>query len=75
MPCDVPVKSVGVRSDAIVPREEDVMRCECHIPDRGFDEMLERARTCKVAHRTVEMVIGVDLARAGTTTTTRGLFP
>jgi len=51
------------------------MRCECHIPDRGFDEMLERARTCKVAHRTVEMVIGVDLARAGTTTTTRGLFP
>jgi hypothetical protein len=51
------------------------MRCECHILDRAFDEMPGRARTCKVAHRTVEMVIGVDLARVGTTTTTRGLFP
>jgi len=73
MPCDVLIKSVGVGSDAIVPGEEDVMCCECHMLDRAFDEMLERARTCKVAHRTVEMVIGVDLA--GTTTTTHGLFP
>jgi hypothetical protein len=43
--------------------------------DRAFDEMLGRARACKKAHRTVEMVIGVDLARVGTTTTTHGLFP
>jgi hypothetical protein len=69
------VKSVGVQFDAIVPGGEDVMCCECHMLDRAFDEMLGRAKACKKAHRTVEMVIGVDLARVGTTTTRRGLFP
>jgi glutamate dehydrogenase (NAD(P)+) len=59
--------------DAIVPGEEEVMRCDYHILDRAFDERLGRARACKVGHRTVEMVIGVEQARTGTVR--RGRFP
>jgi len=45
------------------------MRRDIHILDRAFERMLARA---KAAYRSLGMVIGVDLAHAGTTT--RGLF-
>lgn len=51
------------------------MRSEDHILGRTSDEMLGRARACKVGHRTVEMMIGAEQAHAGTTRSMRGLFP
>jgi hypothetical protein len=53
--------------------QEEVMRRDCHTLDRAFDEMLAGARADMVAHRTVEMVIGIERARPGKTT--GGLFP
>lgn len=53
--------------------QEDVMRRDYHTLDRAFDQMLGRARAHMVVHRTEEMVIAAEQARAGRTTC--GLFP
>lgn len=53
--------------------EEEVMRREYQILDRAFDEMVKRARTDGVGHRTAAMAIGVEKVRAAKNT--RGLFP
>jgi glutamate dehydrogenase (NAD(P)+) len=53
--------------------EEEVMRREYQILDRAFEQMLARARTDRVSHRTAAMAIGVAKVRAAKTT--RGLFP
>ena len=41
--------------------------------DRAFDQMVLRAKTDNVSHRTAAIAIGVEKVRAGKTT--RGLFP
>jgi glutamate dehydrogenase (NAD(P)+) len=53
--------------------EEEVMRREYQILDRAFDQMLLRAKTDKIPHRTAAMAIGVEKVRAAKNT--RGLFP
>lgn len=53
--------------------EEEVMRREYQILDRAFDQMLLRANTDKIPHRTAAMAIGVEKVRAAKKT--RGLFP
>lgn len=40
---------------------------------RAFDQMVMRAKTDKISHRTAAMAIGVEKVRAAKTT--RGLFP
>jgi glutamate dehydrogenase (NAD(P)+) len=53
--------------------EEEVMRREYHILDRAFEQMIARARTDNISHRTAAMAIGVEKVRAAKAT--RGLFP
>jgi glutamate dehydrogenase (NAD(P)+) len=53
--------------------EEEVMRREYQILDRAFDQMLLRAKTDRIPHRTAAMAIGVEKVRAAKNT--RGLFP
>jgi glutamate dehydrogenase (NAD(P)+) len=53
--------------------EEEVMRREYHILDRAFEQMLARAKSDNISHRTAAMAIGVEKVRAAKTT--RGLFP
>jgi glutamate dehydrogenase (NAD(P)+) len=53
--------------------EEEVTRREYQILDRAFDQMLLRANTDKIPHRTAAMAIGVEKVRAAKNT--RGLFP
>jgi glutamate dehydrogenase (NAD(P)+) len=53
--------------------EEEVMRREYHILDRAFEQMIARARTDNISHRTAAMAIGVEKVRAAKNT--RGLFP
>lgn len=53
--------------------EEEVVRREYQILDRAFRQMLQRAKTAKVPHRTAAMAIGVEKVRAAKNT--RGLFP
>jgi glutamate dehydrogenase (NAD(P)+) len=53
--------------------EEEVMRREYKLLDRAFDQMLLRASTDKISHRTAAMAIGVEKVRAAKNT--RGLFP
>jgi glutamate dehydrogenase (NAD(P)+) len=53
--------------------EEEVMRREYQILDRAFDNMVTRARSDKIPHRTAAMAIGVEKVRAAKNT--RGLFP
>jgi glutamate dehydrogenase (NAD(P)+) len=53
--------------------EEEVMRREYQILDRAFDQMVTRAKTDKIPHRTAAMAIGVEKVRAAKNT--RGLFP
>jgi len=53
--------------------EEEVTRREYHILDRAFEQMLARARSGNVSHRTAAMAIGVEKVRAAKNT--RGLFP
>jgi glutamate dehydrogenase (NAD(P)+) len=49
------------------------MRREYHILDRAFEQMLARAKTDNISHRTAAMAIGVEKVRAAKNT--RGLFP
>jgi glutamate dehydrogenase (NAD(P)+) len=53
--------------------EEEVMRREYQILDRAFEQMVLRAKTDGISHRTAAMAIGVEKVRAAKTT--RGLFP
>ena len=53
--------------------EEEVMRREYHILDRAFEQMLARAKSDNISHRTAAMAIGVEKVRAAKNT--RGLFP
>jgi glutamate dehydrogenase (NAD(P)+) len=53
--------------------EEEVTRREYHLLDRAFDQMLLRANTEKIPHRTAAIAIGVEKVRAAKNT--RGLFP
>jgi glutamate dehydrogenase (NAD(P)+) len=53
--------------------EEEVTRREYKLLDRAFDQMLLRAGTDKIPHRTAAMAIGVEKVRAAKNT--RGLFP
>jgi glutamate dehydrogenase (NAD(P)+) len=53
--------------------EEEVTRREYQLLDRAFDQMLLRANTDKIPHRTAAMAIGVEKVRAAKNT--RGLFP
>jgi glutamate dehydrogenase (NAD(P)+) len=53
--------------------EEEVTRREYQILDRAFDQMVRRATSDKVSHRTAAMTIGVEKVRAAKNT--RGLFP
>jgi glutamate dehydrogenase (NAD(P)+) len=48
--------------------KEDVMRPDYRILDRAFDGMPACASVCKAVYRSLGMVIGIDLAHAGTTT-------
>ena len=47
--------------------EEEVMRREYHILDRAFEQMIARARTDNISHRTAAMAIGVEKVRAAKT--------
>jgi glutamate dehydrogenase (NAD(P)+) len=53
--------------------EEEVTRREYQLLDRAFDQMLLRANTDKIPHRTAAMAIGVEKVRAAKNV--RGLFP
>ena len=53
--------------------EEEVMRREYQILDRAFEQMVLRATSDKIPHRTAAMAIGVEKVRAAKNT--RGLFP
>jgi glutamate dehydrogenase (NAD(P)+) len=53
--------------------EEEVTRREYQILERAFDQMLLRANTDNIPHRTAAMAIGVEKVRAAKNT--RGLFP
>jgi glutamate dehydrogenase (NAD(P)+) len=53
--------------------EEEVTRREYRLLDRAFDQMLLRANTDKIPHRTAAMAIGVEKVRAAKNM--RGLFP
>ena len=53
--------------------EEEVTRREYKLLDRAFDQMLLRASTDNIPHRTAAMAIGVEKVRAAKNT--RGLFP
>ena len=44
--------------------EEEVMRREYQILDRAFDQMVMRAKTDNISHRTAAMAIGVEKVRA-----------
>ena len=48
--------------------EEEVMRREYQILDRAFDNMVTRARSDKIPHRTAAMAIGVEKVRAAKNT-------
>jgi glutamate dehydrogenase (NAD(P)+) len=53
--------------------EEEVMRREYQILERAFEQMLARAKSDRISHRTAAMAIGVEKVRAAKNT--RGLFP
>jgi glutamate dehydrogenase (NAD(P)+) len=53
--------------------EVEVTRREYQLLDRAFDQMLLRAKSDKIPHRTAAMAIGVEKVRAAKNT--RGLFP
>jgi glutamate dehydrogenase (NAD(P)+) len=53
--------------------EEEVTRREYQLLERAFDQMLLRANTDKIPHRTAAMAIGVEKVRAAKNV--RGLFP
>jgi glutamate dehydrogenase (NAD(P)+) len=53
--------------------EEEVTRREYKLLDRAFEQMLLRAKSDNIPHRTAAMAIGVEKVRAAKNT--RGLFP